>query len=161
MKASEAAIKQVYHLAAPFNRLHSTLFYLRTKICSPLPLSPSPSLQAPHFLDAGIRRFCPEISLLFKTILIKISPAFVTYTSNWSLYKTFLIIIILKGWTASHIDHAVPHCINLTCPNICKVSQNTCTASTMELGALTLLKYCSLYLAEGITSLTYLSKSLG
>ncbi len=41
MKASEAAIKQVYHLAAPFNRLHSTLFYLRTKRSSSLPITPS------------------------------------------------------------------------------------------------------------------------
>ncbi len=96
MKASEAAIKQVYHLAAPFNRLHSILFYLRTKNCSPLPLSPSPSLQAPLFLDACIRRSCPDTFLLFKTILIVISPVLVTDTSKLSFYKTILIIIIRK-----------------------------------------------------------------
>ncbi len=39
--------------------------------------------------DACIRRSCPETSLLFKTILIIISPAFVTYTSKRSLYKGF------------------------------------------------------------------------
>jgi hypothetical protein len=36
-----------------------------------------------------------------------------------------------------------------------KVIPNACTASPMDLGALVLLKYCSLYFVEGIPSLTY------
>jgi hypothetical protein len=46
--------------------------------------------------DACISRSCPETFLLIKTILIVISPAFVTYSSKRSVFKTILILIILE-----------------------------------------------------------------
>ncbi len=125
------------------------------------------------YVDAYIRRSRPETSLLFKTILIVISPAFVTQTSKRSLYKTIPIIIVPEGWTAiahgphhtwttvseytaSHMDRSSVD--SKPCLSRHKVSPNACTASPLDLVALTLLNYCSLCLAEGIPSVTYIFK---